>query len=277
MAAFPSICRANSFSSVATVASWTRPATGDEPESPLTDPGLFAFYKSNAGLTDDGTGSHLIETADCWLDQSGHGRHLSCSGLAATQRVLNDVNGKDSIYFGFGLGPGGGGVNSFSYLFMQTGTLNLTQPFSLYMLWKPNAWSPAGAFRIIVDGYPSGNHQKAFIAQDVPFGTGKIASYAGSNWSTSYLEPATGTWGITTQINDGASSVGQLNNTTEVVTLADIGAGNPGGLMFGNESSSATAGNNMEMNVAAIIVSSGHNDSTQRAKHTAWLTHYGAI
>ena len=275
-----------------------------EPTKPTADGNLWAWFRSDIGITTRATtisdymhGSYSLRitssnTGSLWQDQSGNNHHFTNSyafnrGPQATPYIQNSgLNGNPILFF-----KGPDNLGSWTYnddTMLQTSQSTFTSPFTVYLLMKNMAW-----FSNAVVGLGNGHiyNGTAFSGSTFPYEVGVIEDafisspqlrLFGLNLNIDPIDgpvtavgtPTLGFWHIITCIHQGSGSSIQIDSGSPVT--GDVRLIDPNGFILGNAYNSigSTQHNNSEMYVAGMIISSGSNDSTTQSIHRNWLNWY---
>lgn len=237
---------------------------GGEPTSPLDDPDLWGFWRSDEQLYYDPGAGDKIECVtypdpDGWVDTSPTAREMdiaaSCLGPVYN---ASGPNGKPSVDFNINQTP----MNT-------SGLVTISQPYTVFVLGYVD--DLIGSNRYIMDSEDGGGAKGALLTQD---GTG-VTMYSGSFGPTLTPLPLD-EWMILTMIFDGASSsIGRNNDAVQT--------GNPGTTgctAFGFNGWGGSPGlgsTQVQFRLAAVIVTDVHSSSEWIANHKAWLAWFGGL
>jgi hypothetical protein len=228
---------------------------GGEPASPLTVSGIWAFHRSDTGLSNDG--SNVTGTTNCWADQTGNSHGLNSAASQQPGYTASGPNSKPAVVFT---------DSTNKFLDSNLTGANLTaQPFGFFVLIKPTNWRNNAYFWDTNQNLVKGAMIQSGSTPDV-------APFAGS-FGTAIAVPLN-TWQILTAIYNGASSVLQTNNNAEVSTNPGTN-GAAGGILLGNFDTSGS--NSAGFQVAAIIIHNGLPDASARTVYKDWLAWYGGL
>lgn len=220
---------------------------------PTDDPNIFSWHSSDTGLANNGT--IITAGGSAWTDRSGLGKHMQVNSSNEPGYISGGPNGHPAIHFA--------NAGSKTILHNASTAAGLQQPWSLHVLMRHNTWT---SNRYLWDG-SSGT--TGAVLQDTS--TPQVCAHAGV--AGTHVSPTLATWLILSVIYDGAASVIQINNNTEVVS--NHGTNNPGTMVFGNYGGGGA--NSGDWDLAAAIVASGHTGSAGRTLHKNWLAAYGGL
>lgn len=240
------------------------PATGGEPVSPLDDPDIWGFWRSDTTVYYDAGDNNKIEGPSYpaptgWHDTTPNDRVLQPNVSENGARVvLADVNGNPSISF----------VATSNHLF-GNGLVTLAQPYSVFLLLRIG--SDQG-FRIFLDSQDGAGNKGALYCDFTD--NGLLQMYTGA-FGPQVSIPSYGTWFIISSIWDGSGNSSlQINNGTADTTS---GLGTTGATGLGLNGWGGGDFRHPDWKVAAMIVTDVHSDATWIGNHKAWLAWYGGV
>lgn len=197
----------------------------------LLDGNTVAWYGQGLGITVTGAG------VSKWADQLGSGHDLAQGTDAARPPFAADGS----------IGPFNGTAH-----YLKASAFTLNQPESVYLVWKQITATDQ-------DGVFDGNAANSMLLQQL-LGAGKMGIYSGLSVDESSATMPLDTYGITTCVFNGASSLLQQNAGTAVT--GNAGANNAGGLTLG---AYATAdGKFANIQVKEMIVRSSADSAATR-------------
>ena len=205
--------------------------------SPITP---AAWYRSGTGFT-TATG------VSAWADQSGNSRTLAQA--TGTKQPLQQSDG--SLLF------------DGSDDFLQA-TFTLNQPCTFYLLFKQITWT---SFDRVMDA-------GAATVTDLFQGGGAapgLRCNAGSTFGLDSSVPM-GTYEVVTVVFNGASSIMQVNQTSQ--TAAAGGANNPGGITLAADVSGTSNGN---VQIREVMIAASAHDQATRNRIAAYMMALGGV
>ncbi len=213
------------------------------------------------GLTDSGSPNYYVQTANCWLDQSPGVRHWQNVSGTKCQRILSDVNGKDSVKMI-------SDVTSAVSTLNHTAGLGQTQPCSFYALVKANNWT-SGCY--LLSSMQGANHGglAQFISDPI------MEVFVGGGSVIQVTPPATGTWYVLSCCWNNATSWIEVNNNGRVNGTVGSAA-NPDYWLFGN-ATVGTAANNGRFSVAAMAFTAANDSTGTSTIIKNWMAWYGGL
>lgn len=270
-----------------------------EPPDPTNDPNLWAWWRSDTGTVTD-INNVFITGSFCWMDQSGNGHHLLCnpvklvlptdprfSGSYGNPPVLRpsdrDYNNRPSVLFS----PTG--FPTYRTINLYTLSSSLPQPVSIYILSRMTGANlyDTGLF----SGLESGSHVYVYGGFHAPALALSYFMYAG--YPPGLFPPPEGPFvdefqisAIYTFIFDDSSSFTQVNNGIFGMSSNSgrVGTNPLNGIWIGGPSGSVaeptwgpSGVGGGDGSIAAMIISTGHNDLATRNAHIAWLKWYGGL
>lgn len=214
--------------------------SGVAPIPPSSFASLRAWYKSDVGVT-------IATGVSAWADQSGLGNTLAQATGSLQPSIANNViASKPALTFD--------GVDDF-----LTVAFALTQPTSVFVVMRPNALVVG---RTYVDGGAGANTMAIAHAQVTP---NRLRMNAG-NSLTGASAMASGTWGITTAIFNGVSSVLATADNADLTGDAGLGAG--AGITLGAQFGGTLPAN---VSVAEVVVLAEAAGAASRAGLRAYF------
>ncbi len=208
--------------------------------SPAQLTSLRGWWKSDAGVT-------IATGVSSWLDQSGNGNTLlQATGAAQPALTAGAINGLPALTFD-------GTDDSMRAVF------TLVQPETIFIVMSQVSHAQ---FDMMFDGSTTTNVMS--LQQTVA--TPGMAIRAGTLVATN-TNLAIGTFGLVTAIFNGASSVLQVNNTTE--TTGNAGALDGAGLRLGTRGDAG--GNFGNVQIAEVIVMGAVATAAERASMKAYV------
>jgi hypothetical protein len=248
------------------------PAGGGEPISPLDDPDIWLFTRSDTGVTTESTEGDGLNHLAQWDNLAfgvGHASHMTNTITKNGPIVdLNALNGHP-VMRGLRTSP--------SNCVIRSVGVTIFQPYTVYLLVKvTNNTSTVG--QIIWDSV-NGNGYRGVLHMNTQ-NSNELRMYSGGgvpDITCPNSDLAFGNWGIYTAVFDDASSSLTVNNGTPVtcalggtLSCPDPGINPACGNAYGMDYVA-------ECSYAAVIVSSVHSSSTWLANHKAWLAWYGGL
>jgi len=219
--------------------------------TPASISGLVGWWHTGAGLFQD-SGLTTPATANDdpiggWQDQSGNNRNLlqTTSGRRPLLKT-NTLNSRSTILFD----------GSDDYL--TTGAFTFNQPETIYIVFQQVSWASSDT---IFDG-ASGNSMRLY--QNLTTPTINMTAGADTNFSTS---ATIGSYFIVTTIFNGASSILQVNNLTEL--SGNASTNNAGGFTLGIFGNLVSAPANIQ--VAEVCLFNTAHGSTDRTSMKNYL------
>lgn len=201
-----------------------------------------AWYRFNLGIT------QVANAVSKWADQSGNGFDL-IQNTALNKPVMQ---GDGSILFD--------GLTSF-----LRGSFTLTQPETVYILFKQVAWASLG---VIFDGTSlvSMTLTQVGVSPSLSMGAGSsITGLSGLPVSS---------YGVVSALYNGVTSSSEVNNGA--LNSGDVGAGNAGGFTLGASGSAAPLlFSNIQ--VKEVIIFSDAHGLTYRNKVVNYLMSVGGL
>lgn len=220
---------------------------------PLSISGLKLWVKADAGtyldtaLTSPATANNDVVMG--WADQSGNSNKLTQVIVGKSPLLkTNTLNSKPTLLFD-------GATTQ-----MGATSFTLAQPVTVYMVFKSVTWTSNDT---IYDGN-AGNSMRLYqvgVSPSLSMGAGPASNAL-----------AVDTYGIITNIWNGASSVIQINNLTEAT--ANAGTTSPSGFKLG-EFGGTSANSNIQ--VAEICIYNTAHDASQRTTIKNYLAAKYAI
>lgn len=240
-------------------------AGGGEPTSPLDDPDIWGFWRSDQNVHyDPGTSNRIKGTS--------YGAPIGWHDTTVNDRIMNppvsengavyvagDVNGNPSISF----------VSGTSRLY-GNGAVTISQPYSVFLLMKIG--SDQG-FRIFMDSMDAAGNKGALYCD---FSDSALLQMYTGGFGPQVAIPTYNTWFVLSSIWDGSSSSLQINNGTPNTT-SGLGGTGATGLGLNGWGGGSDIYMHPDWKVAAMIVTDVHADSTWIANHKAWLAWYGGL
>jgi len=210
--------------------------TSDSDFLPSDLANLKAWYQFNTGITVTGAG------VSTWADQSGNGNDLLQS--TDTNRPSKEANG--TILFD--------GVDNF----LRAASVTLTQPVTIYLIFKQVTWTSADYFYTGTDGTNGLLLQQFYSTGDA---TPDIRMYSGAN-GPEYRTYALDTYGVTGSVFNTTSSTLFVNGSS--VDTGSVGTTNGTEIILGAANSSA--GNAANIQVAEMLVYTAAHGADEAAQ-----------
>lgn len=277
-----------------------------EPSLPTTNANLWAWFRSDSGVTTRATtvsdyknGTFTLRitgssTGSLWQDQSGNGHHFTTSyafsrGTYSTPYYQSSVvNSKPALYFQGPIESTPGNWTYYDETMLQTSQSSLNSPFTVYLLMNNLRWFSTNL------GFGIGNgfiyESTCYNSVSYPYRTGLIEDSLISSprlrifngnvitgSPTPVGQPALNSWHIITCVHNGVSSSIRIDE--DALVTVSLMAVNPNGIILGNSYNpiGTVSEDNSEMYVAAMIISSGSDDSTTQTTMRNWLKWYGGL
>ena len=201
---------------------------------------LRGWWKSDTGIT-------IVTGVSQWNDQSGQNNHL-VQATGASQPVVTAaaINGLPAITFD--------GVDDFMAV-----SFTLAVPLTIFVVFRQVTWTSSD---IVYDGNLD---LRTRLAQSATT-PGLVAGGSGGITLAQNNGLAVDTFGLTTAIYNGASSVFQVNNLTE--TTGTTGSASPDGITLGARGSKAVGFGNI--GVAEVIIMAAVATAGERASVRAY-------
>jgi hypothetical protein len=210
--------------------------------SPLSLTALLGWWKSDVGTT-------VVTGVSQWNDQSGNGNHmLQATGIRQPALVPGVLNGLPAIVFD--------GVDDY-----LRAAFALIQPCTIFIVLSQITWTANDS---IHDGAAVANTMRL---HQTPAGVSPQLTMRAASALAANSDLPLNTYGLVTEIFNGASSVMQVNNAAALA--GNVGAGDGAGITLG---SAANLTGHSNVGVVEAMIMGAPATAAERANVRAYVT-----